>query len=195
MFFGKLQGHFLPRQLRIGDQLVEAADQFAHIARDRPGQEIEHICRYFERREAGKLGCEDLLAQFDIGCLDIGHQSHRETRKQARFHAVQSLGRAVCGKYQPLAFGQQRIDRIEEFFLRAGLADDELDVIHQQQVETTQAGLEFQHLVGLQRLDEFDHEAFGAAVENAAARMGLQEAVADRVEQMRLALARSGLEI
>ena len=123
LLFGQLQGHFLPRQLGIGDQLVEAADQFAHIARDRPGQEIEHICRYFERREAGKLGCEDLLAQFDIGCLDIGHQSHRETRKQARFHTVQSLGRAVCGKYQPLAFGQQRIDRIEEFFPRAGLAD------------------------------------------------------------------------
>ena len=77
---------------------------------------------------------------------------------------------------------------VEQLFLCRGLADDELDVVHQQQVEAAQAGLEFQHLIGFERLDEFDHEALGAAVENAAAGMGLQEGVPDRVQQVRLAL-------
>ena len=190
-----MERDFLTRQLGIGDQLVEPAHQLADIARDGSCEEIEHVAGHLERRETCQLGGENFLPEFDVGRLDIGDQTHRETAQQARFDAIECLRCTVCREDQTLAFGQQRIDRIKQLFLRRSLADDELDVVDQQQVEAAQAGFEFEHLVGFERLDEFDHEPLGAAVENAAARMGLQKAVADRVEQMRLALAGRGLEI
>ena len=47
----------------------------------------------------------------------------------------------------------------------------------------------------MQRLDELDHEALGRAVEDARARVRLQIGMADRVQQVRLALAGRGLEV
>ena len=138
---------------------------------------------------------QDLLAKLDVGGLDVGHQAHRQARKEARFHTIERLRCAVGCKDQALAFVQQRIDRVEQFFLSGSLADDELDIVHQQQVEAAEAGLEFDHPVGLQGLDEFHHEAFRAAVEDAAAGVGLQEGVTDGVQQVRLALAGRGLEV
>ena len=70
------------------------------------------------------------------------------------------MRRTVGGEDQSLALGQQCVDRIEQLFLRTCLADDELDVIDQQQIKATQTRLELNHLVLLQRLDELDHEAF-----------------------------------
>ena len=195
LLLGQLQGHFLPRQLGIGDQLVEAADQLADVAGDGAGEEIDHIARNFERGEFGQLGFEDRLPELDIGGLHIRDETHGEARKQARFDPVQRLGRAIGGKDQALALGQERVDRVEQFLLRGGLADDELDIVDEQQIEAAQARLELDHLVLLQRLDEFDHEAFGAAIEDAAARMGLEEAVADGVQEVGLALAGPRLEI
>ncbi len=43
--------------------------------------------------------------------------------------------------------------------------------------------------------DKFDHEALGRTAEDARAGMGLQIGMADRVQQMRLALAGRGLEV
>jgi hypothetical protein len=111
----------LPGELGIGDQLVEAADQFAHVAVDRAGKEFDHIGRHVRRAEAHEAVFEDLAAQFDIGRLDIGDKAHRQAREQPLLHPVQRLRRAVGGEDQPLAFGQQRIDRVEQFFLRAAL--------------------------------------------------------------------------
>ena len=98
-------------------------------------------------RSCVSLRFEDRAAQFDIGGLDIGDEAHRQADEQARLDPVERLRRAVGGEDQPLALGQQRIDRVEQFFLRAGLADDELDIVHQQQVEAAQPRLEFDHLV------------------------------------------------
>jgi hypothetical protein len=84
---------------------------------------------------------------------------------------------------------------VQEFFLRAGLADDELDIVHQQHVEAAQAALELDHLVLAHGLDEFDHEALGRAVEHPRAGPGGDEAVGNGVEQMRLALAGRALEV
>ena len=42
---------------------------------------------------------------------------------------------------------------------------------HKRLVEAAQARLELDRLAGLQGLDEFDHEAFGAAIEDARARV------------------------
>ena len=101
----------------------------------------------------------------------------------------------VSGKYQTFAFGEQRINRVEQLFLGARFANDELDIVNQQQIEAAQARLKFDHLILLKRLDEFHHETLCAAIKDARARVGLQIGMADGVQKMRFALAGRGLEI
>ncbi len=57
----------------------------------------------------------------------------------------------------------QRVERVEELFLRLRLAGQELDVVDQQQVALVAvARAELVHPLVLQRLDELVHEALGA---------------------------------
>ena len=61
---------------------------------------------------------QDRTAQLDVGGLDVGDKAHRQARKQAGLNPIQRLRCAIGRENQALAFGQQRIDRIKQFFLR-----------------------------------------------------------------------------
>ena len=84
------------------------------------------------------------------------------------------------------------VEGMEKLLLGALFARDELDVIHQQQIKAAQARFEFDHLIGFECLHEFDHEPLSAAVENTRARVRAEILVADRMQQVCLALAGCG---
>ena len=102
---------------------------------------------------------------------------------------------AVGGEHQPFALSEQRVNRVKQFFLRARFADNELDIIHQQQIETAQPCFKFDHLVLFQGLNKFDHKPLCAAVEDPRARVRLQIGMSNRVEQMGFALSGCRFEV
>ncbi len=76
LFFGQFAAGFAPGQLRIGEQLVEAAFQFAQIAADRASEKIDDLFRYMLVRHGGEAVLENVAAQFKTCRLDVGNQAH-----------------------------------------------------------------------------------------------------------------------
>ena len=80
LFLGELQRHFLPRQLSVGDQLVEAPDELTHIAGNGARQEFDDVFGHAKRGKARQLAFKDRFAKLDIGGLNVGHEAHRQAR-------------------------------------------------------------------------------------------------------------------
>ena len=89
---------------------------------------------------------------------------------------------------------QQLVEGVEELFLRALLAGEELDVVDQQRVERTVGGLELVHRVVLQRAHHVAHEALRMHVRNARFRVAVLDQVRDGVHQVRLAEAHAAVQ-
>src|SRR5215831_9932814 len=66
--------------------------------------------------------------------LDVGEQAPFEPAAQPVFEGHQALGRAVAGDDDLLARVVQRVEGVEELFLRSFLVLQELDVVDQQHV-------------------------------------------------------------
>ena len=82
----------------------------------------------------------------------------------------------------------ERVERVEELFLRLLAAGEELDVVDQEQIAVgAVARAELVHLVVLQRVDELVREAFGRHVHDARVRTLVEHAVRDGVHQVGLA--------
>ena len=91
-------------------------------------------------------------------------------------------------------FGQQRLERIEELLLRTVLVGEELDVIYQQQVERVIAVLEFVKSLALVSLNHIGDKLFSVDVENLAAGLVCQQAVAHGMHQVGLAQTNAAID-
>ena len=116
--------------MQAGQRAFELADVGADVGRD-------------EERDVGgqrALLALGLLLQdgdlgFEIGRLNVGDQAPLEARAQAVFEIGEFLGRAVGGDDDLLDALVQRVEGVEELFLRALLAGEELDVVDEQHVD------------------------------------------------------------
>jgi hypothetical protein len=89
----------------------------------------------------------------------------------------------------------ERVERVEELFLRLRLSGEELDVVDEEQVAPLAvARAELVHLLVLQRLHELVHEALGADVDDARFRPLLAHAMGDGVDEVRLAEPRAAAD-
>ena len=79
---------------------------------------------------------------------------------------------------------------MEELFLCAFFAFEELHIVDEQQVDFTEAATEVAHLSGLNRADELVGELLGAHVGEAQRRGAAHEFVRDALHQVRLAQPR-----
>ena len=123
---------------------------------------------------------------FKIRRLDIGDQSPLEARPQPLLDRGNLLRQAVGRDHDlPLQF-VQRVKGVEELLLRALLAGDELDVVHQQHVHRAKPFAETQHAIEAQRVDHFVREFLRADVRQAHRRVALLDQVAHRLHQVRL---------
>ena len=85
---------------------------------------------------------QDGDAHFEFRRLDGDGQAPAEARDQAVLHAGDFLGIGVAGDHDLLVRLDQRVESVEELFLGAALAAEELDVVDQQQVERVVVALE-----------------------------------------------------
>src|SRR3546814_2608951 len=93
----------------------------------------------------------------------------------------------VCSSDLLLLGLEQRIEGMEEFFLRGVLAGEELDVVDEQRVDRAEAQLELVHALGAQGLDHRTDELLRTQVQHLAVRVVLAHQVAGGVHQVGLA--------
>jgi hypothetical protein len=87
-----------------------------------------------------------------------------------------------------------RVEGVEELFLRALLAGDELDVIDEEEIDGAVLGAELGGAVVADRVDELVREALGGEIEQAEGRVEARDLVADGVKQVRLAEADAAVD-
>ena len=93
----------------------------------------------------------------------------------------------VAGDDDLLVRLDQRVEQVEELFLRAVLAAEELDVVDQQQVERAVVALEVVEGLVLVGAHDVGDVGLGVDVADLRRRVALQDVVADRLDQVRLA--------
>ena len=81
----------------------------------------------------------------------------------------------------------QRVEQVEELFLCPTLAAEELDVIDEQQVERSVIALEVVEGLVLISADDVGYIGLGVDVANLRIRVGVENVIADRLDQVRLA--------
>ena len=118
----------------VGDDARQGALEFADVAVDAVGDEHQDIVRHVDVVEQ-RLVLEDGDARLEVRRLDVGDQAALEARAQAVFELLDFARRAV-GRQDDLLVGDvQRVEGVEEFFLRALLAGKELDIVDHQDVD------------------------------------------------------------
>ena len=136
--------------------------------------------------EAGLL-LQDGDAVLEVGRIDVRDHAPLEAGDEAGLESGDLLGRPVGGEHDLPAGLVDGVERVEELFLRGLLALEELDVVHQQQVDFAVAAAELAHLAGLDGGDELVGELLGADVREAERRGAAQQLVGDGLHEVRLA--------
>src|SRR5690606_36897745 len=118
----------------LQQKLAYGAFQDADIRIDRFGQEGNDVVGNIEVEGDG-LTPEDGFAGFPVGSLYIHEKAPLEPADKSVFQAFQLAGRSVAGEDDLLAALVQGIEDMEELFLGAILAAQELDVVHEEDVD------------------------------------------------------------
>ena len=133
------------------------------------------------------LGHEDRDAGLELGRLDGHRQPPAEARLETLLEPLDFLRVAVAGEDHLVLALEQLVEGVEELFLRALLAGEELDVVDQQCIERAVRGLELVHRVVLQRPHHVADEALRVHVGDARLGIALLHQVRDGVHEMGLA--------
>ena len=125
-------------------------------------------------------------------------QVHDQPALQARFDAVFQIldlaRRAVGGNHDLFALIHQRVERVEELFLRRFLAGDELDIIDHQHLDGAEHFLEIHHGAFAQGLHEAIHELFSREIQHAGLGAAGADISGDGVHQVRLAQTHAAIQ-
>ncbi len=79
---------------------------------------------------------QDAQTQFVVGRVQVNDQPALQARLDALLQILDLARRAVGGNHDLLVLINQRVERVEEFFLRRILARHELHVIDHQHIDT-----------------------------------------------------------
>ena len=140
------------------------------------------------------LGLQDAETQLVGRRMDIGDQSPAEARAHPLFHAFE-IGRRLVGRDHDLpVLVDQRVEGMEELFLRRVLAANELDVVDHQHVDRAELLFERHRVLEAQGPDELVHELFGGKIDHLALRRVRADVPGDRMHQMRLAETDAAVE-
>ena len=140
------------------------------------------------------LGPQDRDAGLEVRRRQVRDEAPFEAAAQPLLEGQDRLRRPVRGQDDLLAVLVDRVERVEELFLRPLLVGDELDVVDEQEVDPPVAGAELVDLALLDRGDELVGELLGRGVDDALARELGDDLVADGVHQVGLAEAHAAVQ-
>ena len=101
------------------------------------------------KRDAFRFGLlvEDRHLGFEVGRLDVHHQAPLEARAQAFHQAGRIIGRRIARDDDLLLVLVELVEGVEEFFLRALLAGEDLNIVDQQHVRRAIVPMKQRHTV------------------------------------------------
>jgi hypothetical protein len=155
------------------------------------GHEVYYLVRDFQSLPFC-LEAENGDASLQVRGLDIGDESCLEPRAKAFLQRGNSLRGTVAGD-DDLAFGcVEAIEGVEELFLGAFLAGDELYVIHEKDIHLAVFGTEVIRGLVADGIDEVIGKGFRGHIEDAG--VPTDREIADGVEQVGLAQADTAVD-
>ncbi len=190
---GELDGDFLLVEARIGQDLAQRAFELAHVGAHVLGDEEGDFLGHLGALGPGLVD-QDGHAHLELGRLDGDGEAGVEARDEPLVDVREALRVRVRGHHDMALLGQQRLEGVEELFLRAVLVGEELHVIDQQQVERVVVGLELVEGAALVGLNHIRDELLGMDVENFGVGLVLQQAVAHGMHQVGLAQAHAAVD-
>ena len=192
-----LAGHFhrdvLIVEGSLGDDAGQRAFQLADIAVDAVRDEIEDVVGDVEILLHGFL-LENRHARLEIRRLDVGGHAPFETGTEPVLDDLDFPRMTVGGQDDGLVRVVKRVESVEKFLLRAFLGVQELDVVHQQDVDAAIFPLEFLRLAFPDGSDEVVQEFFAGDIEHAHIRALFQDVIPDGVHQVRLSESYAAIE-
>src|SRR5262245_15989637 len=115
--------------------------QLAYVRIDVRGEENRHLLRQLDSFQLSFLS-QDRDARLDVGRLDVSHQAPFEAIAQPLFEVGNLLRKFIRGEHDLVMALVERVERVEEFFLRALATSQELHVVEDEHVDAAEAALE-----------------------------------------------------
>ena len=157
-------------------------------------QESSGINREQDALELGFL-LQNRDAPLEFRSIDLRDETRREPRDEAIGNPFEVLRRHIAGEHDGPLEQIERVERVKELLLRLIFSRKKLNVVQQEGVAGIAVPLaEFGHRRGLERRDELVDEVFRGDIDDARVRLLFEQPVANRIDEMRLAQARSTAE-
>ncbi len=153
------------------------------VGTDTGGEEVHDLGGELDS-EGVFLFAKDGEARFDIRRLQVGGQSPFEARHEPLFEILNLVGGAIAGHDDLFAGFVEGIEGMEELFMDAFFAGEELNVVDEQDIGLAVSATEFGELVILDGVDVVVGEAFGGDVGDAGSFSLADDLEADGVEQV-----------
>ncbi len=188
-----IEGDVATDQIGMSNEAVQRALKLADIRGDLVREELGNLLRHVDFQLVS-LRLQDAEAQLIAGRVNIGHQTPAEAGTKTLFQTFEA-GRALVGGNDDLAvLVNQRIESMEELFLGALLAADELHIIDHQDIDAAELLLERHGVLEAERADKLVHELLGAEIQHLAFRGLLMDCPADGVHQVGFTEADTAIE-
>ncbi len=126
-------------------------------------------------------------ARFQFRRLDGNGKAPAEARFQSLLESVDFLRVPIAGQDHLLLTLEQRVEGVEEFFLRAVFSRKKLNIVDHETIQRSIGRFEIVDGVVLQRSHHVAHEALAVHVGQARLAVAFLEPVRHRVHQVRLA--------
>ena len=179
-------GHGVERRVR--DDSRQCALELANVRDDPLCEEIDDRRR---DRDVLRLGLrtEDRDPRLEVRRRDVRDQTPLEPRAQPVFQLRDRFRRPVARENDLLALLVDRVECVEELFLRSLFAGDELDIVDEQDIDASVALAEFLALLRADRIDELVGELLARGIHDALLWMARDHRVTDRVHEVCLSEA------
>ena len=178
---------------RVGDDTVESALELADVADHLACDELDDV-RGDRHRPLLGLCPEDRDSRLQVRRGQVGNEAPFEPAAEPLLEGEDGLWRPIRAQHDLLAVLVDRVERMEELFLRPFLVGDELDVVDEEEIDPPIARAELVDLALLDRGDEFVRELLARRVDDALARELGDHLIADRVHQVGLAEADTAIQ-
>ena len=170
----------------VGGQALDDALNLPYVRFDGVRDVVDDVVRQYHA-ELGRLVADDRHARLHIRRLNVRHEAALKARAQTVFE-LDHLHRGTVGGDDDLFAGLvEVVEGVEKFLLHADLAGNELDIVHEQQVDVAVFVAEFLLRVVLDGLDHLICEVVAFDVGDHGVRFRLVDALPDREQQMRFA--------